>query len=100
MSNKNHSIVMRNNIFIWIALATGIALLIPITAMRFSKEFNWNAMDFVLMGLLIFGCASAFVIAARKIPKKYWFILGLVFTAVFLFIWAELAVGIFTSLGS
>lgn len=100
MSNKNHSIVMSNNIFIRIALATGMALLIPMIAMRFSTEFNWNTMDFALMGLLIFGSASAFVIAARKIPKKYWFILGVVCTTVFLFIWAELAVGIFTNLGS
>ena len=91
---------MHNSVFIWIAFATGIALLLPMAAMRFSNEIHWDAMDFALMGILIFGTASAFVIAARLMPKKYWLVLGLVCAALFCFVWAELAVGVFTNLGS
>ncbi len=100
MNNKSHPILMRNSVFIWIALATAALLLLPAAAMHFSNEMKWGAMDFALMGLLIFGSASAFVITARQIPKKYWFILGAACAVLFLFIWAELAVGIFTNLGS
>ncbi len=68
--------------------------------MQFSSEVNWSLGDFVVMGTLIFGTGSFFVLIARKINKKYRIALGIVFTLAFLWVWAELAVGVFTNLGS
>ena len=100
MEPKNIDIIMQNKIFIWIALATGLILLIPLIALRFTAEVNWTPSDFVVMGVLLFGMGSLFVLAARRVNKKYRVVLGFAFAAVLLYMWAELAVGIFTNLGS
>lgn len=91
---------MQNRVFAWIALATALLLLIPLIAMRFTSEVNWSIGDFVMMGILLFATGGAFVIAARKSPRKHWAIIGILFVVAFLYIWAELALGIFTDLGS
>lgn len=98
MKIKNTDI-MQNKVFIRIAIGTGLVLLIPLIAMRFTGEVNWGLGDFVVMGILLFGTGSMFVLVAKKI-RKHRAILAIVFLAVFLYIWAELAVGIFTDLGS
>lgn len=90
---------MKNHAFVWIALATGCLLLIPLVAMRFTNEVQWDATDFIVMGMLLFGTGSLFVLAARIVPRKYWWAVGVVLAALFLYIWAELAVGIFTTWG-
>ncbi len=95
MNQTSSSILMRNAVFAWIAAATALALLIPLIAMRFTTEVNWGVLDFIVMGALLFGFGSAFVVAARRLPRKYWLATALVFAAVFLLLWAELAVGIF-----
>ncbi len=94
------NVVMRNVVFAWIALGTCLVLLVPLLAMQFTAEVDWTLVDFVVMGILVFGTGSLFVLAARKVPRKYWPALGAVFAAGFLYAWAELAVGIFTHLGS
>lgn len=94
------NLIMRNAVFAWIALGTCLVLLVPLLAMQFTAEVNWNVMDFVIMGVLVFGTGSLFVLAARKVPRRLWLALGVVFAVGFLYVWAELAVGIFTHLGS
>lgn len=98
--NTTTHVVMRNTAFAWIALATGLVLLVPLIAMQFTAAVNWGVMDFIVMGTLLFGTGSLFVLVARKVPRKYWLAVGAVFAAAFLYVWAELAVGIFTKLGS
>jgi hypothetical protein len=100
MGNKFHTIIRRNSVFGWMALATGVLLLLPAAAAQFTNEMNWSAMDFALMGFMVFGAGSAFVIAARQTPQQYWGVIGFVCMAVLFFIWAELAVGVFTNLGN
>jgi hypothetical protein len=92
--------IMRNNIFTWIALGTGLILLIPLTAMQFTDEVLWDARDFIVMGLLLFGSASMFVLVARKVKGWRRIVWGLVVAAAFVYAWAELAVGVFFNLGS
>lgn len=98
-SMKNHDIFTNNKLFAWLAVGTVAILLVPLIAMQFTDEVMWTALDFVIMGVLIFGGGSLFIVAARRI-KKHRLMLGALFLLAFLYIWAELAVGIFTNLGS
>ncbi len=77
-------------------LIVGAILLIPFTAMQISSEVNWSGFDFLIMGLLLFGTGLLIDLALRKIPDtKNRIIVSGIILAVFLLIWAELAVGIF-----
>lgn len=74
-----------------------LALLAPLAAMRFTHEVNWGAEDFAAAALLFAGLGLAVELAVAKVrmPAKRLAAIGLA-GAVFLAIWAELAVGIFT----
>ncbi len=101
MKRKNTDIIMQNKIFTWIALATCVILSIPLIAMQFKSDVNWELSDFIIMGVLLFGMGSAFVLVARKFRSNFnRVIIGFTFLLLFIYIWAELAVGIFTNLGS
>ncbi len=99
MKPANEEIIARNSVFLWIALATGSILLIPLIAMQFTQQVNWNAMDFAVMGALLFSSGSLFVIVSRRCPRNRRLIAGAVFVATFLYTWAELAVGGFIKFG-
>jgi hypothetical protein len=102
---KSKDIIMQNKVFLWIAALTGVILSIPYLAMQFNwvkpdptnpadMGVNWTLLDFVVMGVLIFGMSSLFVGVARVTPAKYRVLIGLAVLAAFLAIWAHLAVGI------
>lgn len=99
MKKTKNDIIMQNRIFAWVALATGLILLIPLVAMQFSSEVNWNLTDFIIMGVLLFGAGSIFVLAARR-TTKHRLIIGCVVVIALLWLWVELAVGLFTNWGS
>ncbi len=63
-------------------------------------EVSWNMSDFVVMGLLLLGTGSVFVLVSRRSPRRRRVVIGVAFAAALLFIWAELAVGVFTNLGT
>jgi hypothetical protein len=90
---------MQNKLIVWIAVATGLLLLIPWIAMQFTSDVAWTLLDFVTAGALLFGTGLLFVLAARKLPKHR-VAIAIVLAAVLIYIWAELAVGIFTTWGS
>ena len=100
MKQDTTDVMSRNSVFAWIACGTAAVLLVPLVAMQISPEVNWNPADFAVMGLLLFGTASLFVVVARRLPRKRRAIIGVIFTIAFLYVWAELAVGVFTNLGS
>ena len=77
------------------ATITGL-LFIPLIAMQFSKEVNWNIFDFIVMGVLLLSTGLLCELVLRKVKsiKNRIIICGAVLF-VFLLIWAELAVGIF-----
>ena len=95
-----NKLIMHNRVFAWIALTTGVLLLIPLIAMQFTAEVDWDATDFIVMGALIFTAGSVFVLIARQVKEKRRLPAALLVAIAFLYVWAELAVGIFTDWGS
>lgn len=71
-------------------------LLIPLIAMQFTNEVNWDGTDFIVMAALLLSTGLLCELFLRKIKSAGNRILvcGVVLLAFFL-IWAELAVGIF-----
>jgi hypothetical protein len=98
--NSDDSFIMRKMIFAWIALATITILFLPWSAMQYTDAVNWSLSDFMVMGFLLFGFGSLFVVVARRVKREYWLAIGVTILAVFIYIWAELAVGIFADIGS
>lgn len=83
-----------NNI-VRILLGTALILLVPLVAMQFSDEVNWDLADFVIIGTLLMSAGLTYELMKTRVNAKYRSTLALgVITAVLL-IWAELAVGIF-----
>jgi uncharacterized membrane protein SirB2 len=100
MNSHQVSWAARRSAFGLLALLTGLVLLVPLTAMQFSPEVAWSGSDFVIMGLLVYLVGSLFIIGARRLPRRHWRTLGIALGVLFVYVWAELAVGIFTTLGS
>ena len=97
MKTKNTDIILQNKIFLWIVLATGIILSIPLIAMQFTNEVDWKLADFTVMGVLLFGTGFLFVHVARVTPRKYRTLIGIAFVLALLLTWVHLAVGIVDS---
>jgi len=78
-------------------LATAIAiLLIPLIAMNFTNDVNWEIFDFLVAGILLVGTGLTLEFILRKIKTlRYRILFGIALFVVLFLIWAELAVGIF-----
>ena len=75
-----------------------VILSIPLVAMQFTTEVNWNSSDFIIMGILLLGTGLLCELVLRKIQKPQHRILLCGFLMMVLFlVWAELAVGVFGS---
>lgn len=84
-----------------VALVTATILMIPLVAMQFTSEVVWTGSDFVVAGVLLAFTGLVLVAALRKLRSaKSRLIAAGVIGMGFLYCWAELAVGIFTNLGS
>jgi len=96
-------IIMQNmtrRLSVW-AIIVAFTLMIPLVAMQFTDEVNWTLLDFVTAGSLLFGSALVYELATRKMTNtKYRLAVGVAVTAALLYLWVELAVGIFTNWGS
>ena len=100
MNTETTDIIFQKRAFLWVAIVTAIILLIPLIAIQFTAEVNWKLNDFIIMGLLLSGMGSIFVLISRRTHRKHRILIGSLLATLLLYIWAELAVGIFTGLGS
>lgn len=89
----------KNGIFAWIAGAIAGLLMAPLITTQLGDDWDWQLSDYIVMGCMLFVMASLCVIVMRHFPKKQFLVL-LAFIVLTLYIWAELAVGIFTNIGS
>lgn len=78
-----------------VTLVTIAILLIPFIAMQFTGEINWGLLDFILAAALVFGAGISCSIAIKRMKNKAFRIIACTaILLIFLFIWAELAIGI------
>jgi len=81
--------------FLRVLLGTAAILLIPLVAMQFTREVNWTASDFVIAAVLLAGTGMLFELATTRLrTRKSRLIAVAVIGLSFLFVWAELAVGL------
>lgn len=87
---------MKNKRLILILATVVVLLSIPLIGMQFNTGIDWNAFDFLVMGVLLTGTGLACELVLRKVKSTPYRLLicGAVLFAFFL-VWAELAVGIF-----
>lgn len=89
---------MKNNRFFILLALVALLLLVPLIAMQFTDEVNWDLFDFTIMGILLVGTVSICELILRNVKStnNRVLICGMVLAILFL-IWAELAVGVFGS---
>ncbi|PCO04605.1 hypothetical protein AWR36_013305 [Microbulbifer flavimaris] len=75
-------------------------LLIPLIAMQFTAEVNWDRYDFILMAALTIGLGSLCAFISKRSTAKSRIPVVATFVVVFLYLWIELAVGIFGGWGT
>lgn len=75
---------------------TALLLMVPLVAMQFTSEVQWNGFDFLAAGLLLLGAGLACELVIRLFTtwKTRILFIGLVMLVLML-VWIELAVGIF-----
>jgi hypothetical protein len=101
MKTKSTTLGLRNSNIVRIFVGTGLILLIPMVAMQFSSEVNWGLEDFVVIGALLIGAGLVYEFVASKVKNStHRALLALLVVGIGVWLWAELAVGLFTNWGS
>ena len=78
--------------------AAALILLLPLVAMQFTDEVNWDVSDFVIFGALLVGVGITYELAARMTGNTaYRAAIGVALAAAFILVWVNGAVGIIGS---
>jgi len=89
MLKKSNSI----RYYAWSAAA--VLLLLPLIAMQFTNEVNWDAADFALFAAMLLITGGAIELAVKLTKNKtYRLAAGALILSAFFLVWLELAVGI------
>ena len=101
MKTTQPSFVKRHAGIVRVIVGTALILTVPLVAMQFTDEVDWDIADFLIIGILLLVAGTTFELILRKVKNVHHRItLGVILLLVVLYIWAELAVGIFTNWGS
>ncbi len=91
-------LVKLNRSILYVGVVTTLLLMVPLVAMQFTDQVKWTIIDFVLMGVLLFGTGSLFVLVIRHGENIiYRAGMAVAVGATFLMIWVNLAVGLIGS---
>jgi hypothetical protein len=73
-------------------------LLLPLVAMQFTNEVNWDETDFIVFGAMLTVACGTYELAARLTGNRaYRAGVGVAVAAAFILVWMNLAVGIIGS---
>ena len=79
--------IIKKRLIVWAVVIT-LILMVPLVAMQFTDEINWNLFDFVVMGAVLMGFGIAYELVARKSAKTiYRVALGIGLAGAFLLFW-------------
>lgn len=93
---KNTNFIEQNKDVAAVLLGTAGILAIPLIG-----AFDWTTSDFVIAGAMLLGFGLTFVFGKRHIKNKtHAMIFGGVLLFLLVWLWVELAVGLFTNWGS
>jgi hypothetical protein len=96
--SENMNIIRENKNILFIALAVGALLLVPLIAMQVTDEVAWSKVDFATAGALLFGTGLAYELISRKANNlAYRLALNIALAGALLLVWINLAVGIIGS---
>ena len=88
-------ILSRNRALVRIVLITALVLMLPLIAMQFTDEVNWDLADFTIAGALLIGTGITFELIASKMRNlAYRAAVGVAVATALLLVWVNLAVGI------
>lgn len=78
--------------------AAALILLLPLMAMQFTDQVNWNVADFAFAAVLLVGVGLAYELSVRKTGDgAYRAAVGVALAAAFILVWVNAAVGIIGS---
>ncbi len=79
-----------------IALGAASILLIPLIAMLFTEEVDWNLADFLIAWIMLFGTGITYKLISIKMSQsvQYKIATGLAVVGLLMIVWVNLAVGI------
>lgn len=81
-----------------IVLGTAVLLSVPLLAMQFTDEVDWDVADFVVAGVLLGGTALLYSLAtSRTSTIVYRAAVGVALAAALFLVWVNLAVGLIGS---
>ncbi len=90
--------IKSNKRLIIILISFLLPLFIPLIAMQYTNEVDWNMADFIIAGILLFITGFGLEIILSRIKQtKYRIVFIFILFILFLVIWAEIAVGVFGS---
>ena len=91
---KTQANALGKRLIIWAIIVVAL-LMIPLLAMQFTDEVNWDLTDFIIMGAVLFGLGTAYELVARRSETlSYRVGLGVGLVGAFLLFWVNGAVGI------
>lgn len=88
-----------NNI-LKIILGAAALMLLPLIAMQFNNGVSWAVSDFAAAWVMLVGIGVSLLTALDKTKSLGLRALSVLVTASIFWLWAELAVGVFTNWGS
>ncbi len=101
MSSEAQNVSHIQSNLIRVLLGTAAILSVPLIAMMFTDEVKWGPFDFIVIGGLLLVAGTVYTIIAHTMKEsRHRFALLCVTVLTVLYLWAEMAVGIFTNWGS
>lgn len=98
MNIKRYKAIIRSIFINGLILLVPFVLQLTIGTGLDGQGFNWTASDFIIMGSLLFGVSVAIEFIAKKVTNPTRRIIATAsILALFLLIWAHLAVGVVDS---
>ena len=99
MKSELKDINQNNRVFLYLAVAVGLVLAVPLLAMQFYSGVNWSPLDFITAGFLLLSVGSLYILLSRRFPSRQLF-LTIIVGLLLIYAWVELAVGIFFNFGN